>query len=173
MKHILALVLMIFGIVGCASNIVPQFPLAQYIDDKKSVELHFACSEKIGMTDSCTAGLYIDFEQVHEAFGDFTLTKGGLKKQTKYLIKLPEGKYLFSPYGKGRMGNGAYDKFVSVSGKTCVILNPVEFELNIFARVKNNEGSWVKIDCLEFEKITGDFNQIVLKKPVSFTDKIL
>lgn len=172
MKKILAL-LLLSGIVGCASNIVPQFPIAQYLDDRKAVELHFACSEKIGMTDICNAGLYIDYEQVHEAFGDFTLTKGGLKKETKYLIKLPEGKYLFSPYGKGRMGNGAYDKFVTVSGKTCVILNPVEFELNIFARVKNNEGSWVSIDCSKFDEITEGFNDVILRNPVSYTDKIL
>ena len=171
MKKLLALSLL-FGITSCASNIVPQFPIAQYLDDRRAVDLHFACSEKIRMTDICNAGLYIDYQQVHEAFGDFTLTKGGLKKETKYLVKLPEDKYLFIPYGKGRMGNGAYDKFVSVSGKTCVILNPVEFELNIFARVKNNEGSWVRVDCSEFDKITAGFNQVILKNPVSYTDKI-
>lgn len=172
MKKILSFIL-IFIVVGCASNVVQQFPIAQYLDDRKAVELNFACLEEIGITDSCNAGLYIDYEQVHEAFGDFTLTKGGLEKETKYQIKLPEGKYLFSPYGKGRMGNGAYDRFVSISGRTCVILNPVEFDLNIFSRIKNNEGSWVRIDCSEFDKITADFNQIILKKPVSYTDKIL
>ena len=172
MKKLLTIFLL-FGIFGCASNIVPQFPIAQYLDDRRAVELNFACLEKIGMTDTCIQGLYIDFEQVHEASGDYTLTKGGLQKETKYKMKLPEGKYLFSPFGKGRMGNGAYDKFVSVSGRTCVILNTGKFDLNIFSRIKNNEGSWVRIDCSEFDKITADFNQIILKKPVSYTDKIL
>ena len=166
MKKLLTF-LFLFVIVGCASNIVPKFPIAQYIEDKESVELHFACSKY------CIEGLYIDYEQVYEAFGDYTLTKGGLKKEEKYLIKLPEGKYLFSPYGKGRMHDGAYDKFISVSGKTCVILNPVELELNIFARVTNNEGSWVRVDCSVFDEITKNFNQVILRNPVSYTDKIL
>ena len=158
---------------SCASNIVPKFPISSYINDDNAVKLKFACVEKIGLTDSCNPGLYIDYEQVYEAFGDFTISRGGMQKETIYEIRIPEGKYLFSPYGKGRMGNGAYDKFVNVSGNTCVILNEVKFELNIFSRVTDNEGSWVRIECSKFDEITQGFEKIVLNEPVSFTDKIL
>lgn len=158
---------------SCASNIVPKFPIASYANDKSAVELYFACGAEVGIIkNDCTAGLYIDYLQVHEAFGDYTLTKGGMKKETVYKIKIPEGKYLFSPHGKGRY-NGSYDKFINVSGKTCIILKPIELELNIFARVTDDEGSWVKTECSKFDEITQGFEKIVLNEPVSFTDKIL
>ena len=172
MKKLVAL-LLLFGIVGCASNIVPQFPIAQYVDDRRAVELHFACIAKVGLSDDCIQGLYLDYEQVYEAFGDFTISKGGLKKETKYMIRLPKSKYLFSPYGKGRMGNGAYDKFINVNDKTCVTIQEVKLGINIFARVKDNQGSWVSIDCSKFDEITKDFDQVFLKNPVTYTDKIL
>ena len=46
MKHTLALVLMVFGIVGCASGTLAIFPIDEYKDDINAVELHFACLAK-------------------------------------------------------------------------------------------------------------------------------
>ena len=161
MKKLLAISFLII-VTGCASNVVTEFPFSKYSEDRDAVEMHFACTELIGLTDKCNEGLYIDYEQVYEALGDFSLTKGGLKKETKYVLMIPEGKYLFSPYGKGRMNNGAYDKFLTISGKTCVIINPVDFELNIFAKITNNEGSWATIECSKFDEITQDFNNVIL-----------
>ena len=161
MKKLLAL-LLLSGIVGCASGALERFPISSYVDDKESVELHFACLSK----SVCIQGLYLDYMQVYEGSGDYTLTKGGLELKTKYMIKIPEEKYLFSPYGVNRLD--AYDKFISVKGKTCVTIQNVSIGLNIFAPIKNNEGSWVAVDCLKFNELTKDYDEVILKNPVSF-----
>ena len=156
MKRYLAL-LLLFGIVGCASGVVEKFPISSYMNDKKSVQLHFACLSK----SICIQGLYLDYMKVYEGSGDYTLKKGGLEMSTRYMIKIPEDKYLFSPFGVNRLD--AYDKFISVKEKTCVTIQSVSIGLNIFAPIKDNEGSWVAVDCLKFNELTKDYDEVILK----------
>lgn len=162
MKHTLLTLLLLFGIIGCATGVAEKFPISSYSNDKNSVELHFACLSG----SACIAGLYIDYMQVYEGFGEYTLAKGGLQKDTKYIIKIPEDKYLFSPNVVNNFDS--FDRFISVKGKTCVTIQKVSIGLNIFAPIKNNEGSWVRVDCLQFNELTKDYEEVILQNPVSF-----
>ena len=90
MKKFLAISFLLI-VTGCASSVVTEFPFSKYSEDRDAVEMHFACTELIGLSDKCIEGLYIDYEQVYEALGDFSLTKGGLKKGT--VIFQPNSNY--------------------------------------------------------------------------------
>jgi len=167
MKNIL-LTLMVFGVVGCASGSLTRFPVAQYVDDKNTIELSFACITKSKI--SCTAGLYLDNMQVYEAYGDYSLLKGGMELNVVYKLKIPPSKYQFSPSGPGNLDQ--LNRFIEVKNDSCVIYTadtPDYNPFNIFAKLKDNELVWSLIDCDDFKKLTESFSETVLEEPIYFT----
>lgn len=153
-KHLPVLIVLLgFGLVGCASGVLQQFPINDYSDDTSAVELHFACE-----SDTCIAGLYLDNKQVLEGFGDYRAFRGGLEPKTKYIVKVPPSKYLVGTNGKNYLDE--YNRFIQVSDRTCITYNEVTIGINIFAPSKNGEGSWVDIDCKEYDLITNEFDLV-------------
>lgn len=155
MKNIFALVLIVFGLVGCASGTLAIFPIDEYKDDVNAVELHFAC-----LANTCISGLYLDRMQIIEGYGDYKAFSGGVEPKTKYIVMVPPSKYLVARNGVGHLD--AFDRFIDINSKTCITVSSISFSLNIFATVKNDEGSWVKTNCNEYDEITEGYDLVRL-----------
>ena len=166
MKKLLALFLL-FGIVGCSSNALLRFPVAQYVNDDKAVELRFACITK---KDICISGLYLDNMQVHEAFGDYSIFNTGMNPANTYKLKVPRGKYKFSGSGPG--AKPSLDRFLNISSDSCAvyIADTHITILNAFDKLKPNELVWSLIDCTEFNELTTGLEEIELFEPIYFTN---
>ena len=146
---------MLFGIVGCASGTLAIFPIAESKNDINAVELHFAC-----LSNTCISGLYLDRMQVIEGYGDYKAFSGGLEPKTKYIVMVPPSKYLVARNGVGHLDG--FDRFIDINSKTCITVSTISFNLNIFATVKNDEGSWIKTNCNEYDEITEDYDLVRL-----------
>ena len=166
-KHLIVLIALLgFGLVGCASPALLRFPVEQYINDAESVELKFACITK---KDICIAGLYLDNMQVYEAFGDYSIFKGGINPSNIYKLKIPPAKYKFS--ASGQHGDIALERFLDISSNSCAIYTadtPDFNYLNLFEKLKPNELVWSLIDCAQFEILTEGLNEIELIEPIYF-----
>jgi len=167
MKHTLALVLMVFGLVGCASGSLTRFPVAQYVDDMEAVELSFACITK---KKECISGLYLDNMQVHEAALDYSLFTTGMNPSTVYKVRIPPSKYQFAPYGPPHLPQSS--RFINIPKDSCVIYTadtPGYNYFNLFEKLKDNELVYSLIDCNDFKKLTEGFTETALEEPIYFT----